>query len=310
MTIYIDIVLIENICMNYIILFASNYILKEKVRHVRLLLSAFLGAIYAIITYMQLLKVYSNIIMKIILSIVMVYIAYKPKKIKKLFKQLILFYLISFVFGGCSFALLYFVKPQEIIMKNGMYVGTYPLKIAILGAIVGFVIAVIAFKIVKTRLRKNDMFCKIKIFLEEKSVEIIAMLDTGNLLKDPISRMPVVIVEKEIIEKIFPSNILENLQNIIGGDAKEELYGEETLKYLSKFRVIPFNSLGKQNGMLLGFKPSKLIVYLNDNEEIIKNVIIGIYDEKLSKKSTYNALIGLDITERSDENGYIEKINK
>ena len=136
MTIYLDVVLIENLCMNYIILFATGYLLKIKIKHVNLIISATFGGIYSILAYMEILEIYSNFFLKIILSIVMVYLAYKAKNIKQLAKQLIFFYLTSFVFGGCAFALLYFVKPQEILMKNGVLIGTYPLKIAILGGIV------------------------------------------------------------------------------------------------------------------------------------------------------------------------------
>ncbi|MCI8344677.1 MAG: sigma-E processing peptidase SpoIIGA [Clostridia bacterium] len=311
MTIYLDVVLIENLCMNYIILFGTGYILKMKLKHIRLIASALLGGVYSILAYTNVLQIYSNIIAKILLSIVMVYIAYNPRNIKLLTKQIIIFYLTSFVFGGCSFALLYFVKPQDILMKNGTYIGTYPLKIALLGGIVGFTITVIAFKTVKYRLSKNDMFCEIKIFFGQKSINAKAMIDTGNLLKDPITRIPVIVVEKDILYEIIPCKILDNLEQIVGGDIREnEIYEEEFVEYISKFRVIPFNSLGKQNGLLLGFKASKVITYIDANEEELKNVIIGIYDKKLSKKDKYNALLGLEILEGSKENEFITSTSK
>lgn len=299
MTIYLDIVLIENLVMNYIILFATGYILKTKIKHIRLIISALLGGIYSILVYTQILAAYSNIIMKLILSIVMVYIAYNPKNIKLLSKQIIIFYLTSFVFGGTAFALLYFIRPQDILMKNGVFIGTYPLKIALLGGTVGFTITVIAFKIVKYRISKNDMFCEIEIFFGENSVKAKAMLDTGNMLKDPITRMPVIVVEKDLLYEIIPYKILDNLEQIIGGDIPNEFYEEINVEYISKFRVIPFTSLGRQNGLLLGFKASKVITYIDSNEEELKNVIIGIYDKKLSKKDKYNALLGLEILEGS-----------
>ena len=115
MTIYLDIVLIENLIMNYIILFATGYILKIKLNHIRLIISALLGGIYSILAYMEILEIYTNFFMKILLSVVMVYLAYNAKNIKLLLKQITIFYLTSFVFGGCSFALLYFVKPQETL---------------------------------------------------------------------------------------------------------------------------------------------------------------------------------------------------
>lgn len=299
MTIYLDVVLIENLVMNYIILFATGYILKTKLNHIRLIIAALLGGIYSILAYTQILEAYSNILMKLILSVVMVYVAYNPKNIKILSKQIIIFYLTSFVFGGTAFALLYFIKPQNILIKDGVFIGTYPLKIALLGGIVGFTITVIAFKIVKYRISKNDMFCEIEIFFGEKSVKAKAMLDTGNMLKDPITRMPVIVVEKDILYEIIPYKILDNLEQIIGGDIPNEFYEEINVEYISKFRVIPFTSLGRQNGLLLGFKASKVITYIDSNEEELKNVIIGIYDKKLSKKDKYNALLGLEILEGS-----------
>lgn len=310
MTIYIDVILIENLCMNYIILFATSYILKIKRNHFRMLVSSLLGGIYSILAYMQVLQVYSNFLIKIILSIAMVYLAYNAKNIKILMKQIIIFYLTSFVFGGCALALLYFVKPQEILMKNGMYIGTYPLKIALLGGIVGFTITVIAFKVVKYRMTKKDMFCNVTIYLKEKYINVRAIIDTGNMLKDPISRMPVIVVEKDVLYEIIPYKILNNLEKIIGGDTNSEIYDEESVEYISKFKVIPYTSLGRQNGLLLGIKADKVKIELDANEEDLKNVIIGIYDKKLTKKDNYNALLGLDILEGREENEYITSISK
>jgi len=243
--------------------------------------------------------------MKFLLSVIMVYIAYNAKNIKSLAKQIVMFYLVSFVFGGCAFALLYFIKPQEIIMKNGMYVGTYPLKVALLGGIVGFTITVIAFKVVKARLRKKDLYCEIEIYLNEKSVRTKAMIDTGNMLKDPITRMPVIVVQKNILYDIIPYKILDNLENIIGGDVPKELYEDENIQYISKFRVIPYSSIGKQNGLLLGFKASKVETYFDENKKEIQNVVVGIYNQSLSKKEEYCALLGLDLLEGSEQNEYI-----
>ncbi len=136
MTIYIDIIFLENLFMNYIILYATGIILKAPIKIIRTFLSSTIGSIYAIISYMSILKISSNIFLKVILSISMVYIAYNPKNIKSFFKELIIFYLTSFTFGGVAFALLYFVSPQNILMENGVLVGTYPIKIVLVGGIV------------------------------------------------------------------------------------------------------------------------------------------------------------------------------
>lgn len=118
MTIYIDIIFLENLFMNYIILFATGTIVKAPIKIMRTLISSIFGSVYAIVSYMSILEIYSSTLLKIILSISMVYIAFGSKNIKQFFKQLIIFYLTSFTFGGVAFALLYFISPQNILMMK------------------------------------------------------------------------------------------------------------------------------------------------------------------------------------------------
>lgn len=294
MTIYIDVVFIENLIMNYIILFATSIIIKVKIKHIRLILASGLGAIYSIIAYMSILEMYSSVILKIILSVIIVYIAYNPQNVKNMWKYLVIFYMTSFVFGGAAFALIYIVKPQDILMKNGLFLGTYPLKTIILGTIVAFVVIVTSFKLVKSKISKKDMFCTIKININKVEIETKAMIDTGNLLKEPISNTPVIVVEHTLLYDCMPKEILNNLENILGGDF-ENISEEVKNKYISKLKVIPFSSLGKQNGMLIGIKPEEVTVINDENENKINNVIIGIYNKSLTKRGEYRALIGIEL---------------
>ncbi len=294
MTIYIDVVLIENILMNYIILFTTGLILKIKIKHLRLILASFIGAIYSIIAYMGILEIYSSIVLKIILSIIIVYIAFNPQNIKKLWKDILIFYMVSFVFGGAAFALIYIVKPQDILMKNGLFLGTYPLKTVLLGAIVAFIIIITAFTVVKTKISKKDMYCQIKIKINGKYIKAKTMIDTGNMLKEPITNTPVIIVEHTLLYECMPKEILNNLENIIGGDFSQ-VPEDIRKKYISKLKLIPYSSLGKQNGMLIGIKPETVKIITDEQEEERKNVIIGIYNKSLTKKGEYRALIGIEL---------------
>lgn len=294
MTIYIDIVLIENLIMNYIILLTVAIVLKIHRNNVRILGSSLIGALYAIFAYTSTLEIYSTIFVKILLSIIMIYIGFKPQNIKILCKQILLFYLTSFVFGGAAFSLLYFIKPQDVLMKNGVLLGTYPLKTVMLSAIVGFIVVVITFKIVKNRISKKDMYCKIDISLNNKNIETIAMIDTGNLLKEPITNTPVIVVEHTLLYDVIPKEILNNLNEILGGDfskVPEKIKNE----YMLKLKVIPFTSLGRQNGMLLGIKADNVKVVKEEEIHIVNKTIVGIYNKSLTKKGEYRALVGLEV---------------
>ncbi len=295
MTIYIDVVLIENLIMNYIILLATGMILKIKIKHIRLIIGSLLGAIYTIIGYIGILEIYSSFILKIILSIMIVYIAYYPQSLKKMWKELLFFYLTSFVFGGVAFSLIYIVKPQEIIMKNGLFLGTYPLKTVILGAIVAFVIIITSFKIIKNKISKKDLICEITVEIENRKITTKALIDTGNMLKEPITNTPVVVIEHTLLYDVIPKEILNHLEEIIGGDF-EKIPEDIKNKYVSKLKLIPYSSLGKQNGMLLGIKAKKLTIVKGEEKDKVEkeNIILGIYDKSLTKKGEYRAIIGME----------------
>ena len=295
MTIYIDVVLVENIIMNYIIIFATSVILKIKVKQFRIILASLIGSIYAVLEYMYPIQIYSGIVMKLLLSIIITYIAFNSQTIKKFVHQLIIFYLTTFAFGGTALAMLYFIKPSELFIENGAFQGIYPIKTIFLGGIIGFFIIVIAFKIVKTKISIKDIFYNITIKVNNTYINTKAMVDTGNLLKEPITNTPVIIVEHTLLYEVIPKEILNNLGNILGGDLSlipENIQNE----YISKFRFIPYASLGKQNGMLLGIVADEVKI-TEDFEEYktIEKVILGIYDKSLTKRGEYRVLLGIDL---------------
>ena len=87
------------------------------------------------------------------------------------------------------------------------------------------------------------MHCNIKVNINSKCTYVNAIIDTGNFLRDPITKIPVIVAEKDTLTNIVPDYILNNLDKIINGE--DINLGE----YTSKVRIIPFTSLryGKWN---------------------------------------------------------------
>ena len=138
------------------------------------------------------------------------------------------------------------------------------------------------------------MYCKIKIKMNENIIETMAMIDTGNLVKEPITNTPVVIVESSLLEGIIPNEILDNLENILHGDLSNISLKIQN-EYFTKLRCIPYSSLGKENGMLVGIKIPEIMVQKEDEEKKTNNIILGIYDKNLTKRGEYKALVGVEL---------------
>ena len=93
--------------------------------------------------------------------------------------------------------------------------------------------------------------------------------------------------EQDII--ITPINENENQEpmTVIKEETKKE--------YLTRLKLIPYSSLGKQNGMLVGIKPEYIEIENEEQIKKIENVIIGIYNKSLTKKGEYRALVGIEL---------------
>ena len=133
------------------------------------------------------------------------------------------------------------------------------------------------------------------IRIQGKELKAIGLVDTGNQLVDPLTGSPVVIVEYGILKRYLPSELQEIIDNSGEVDLSKltEITPEEGSGF--SFRLIPFTTIGKSHGMLVGFRPDEIIV-LTGNESLHKtNVVIGIYNRRLSPRGAYHALLHPDL---------------
>ena len=293
MTIYLDIIFWENFILNFIILIAVSVITKAKRNYIKIITASLIGSVYAIFYYLIRMNLIIEFFMKIFLSFVMVYVSFCPRTFKDCLRKIIIFYLTSFVFGGGAIAIIYMVNSGKVSIQNGIIIGSYSIKTIFIGIMIAFAIIVISFKLIKSKISKKDLLCEIQIKLNNEIIKTIAMIDTGNMLKEPITNIPVIVVEKDILDKAIPETILNNIENILGGDFTK-ISNEIENEYISKLKVIPYMSLGKENGMLLGIKADEASFTDGDGEIKLQKVIIGIYNKKLSKNGKYHALVGIN----------------
>ena len=168
------------------------------------------------------------------------------------------------------------------------------MKVIFISAIIAFGIIIIGFKIVKSKISPKDMYCNIEIKINQKNIKTKAMIDTGNFLKEPITNTPVIVMEHTLLYECIPKEILNHMENILGGDFSE-IPDKVKEEYISRLKVIPFSSLGKQNGMLLGIKADSVKIEKEEEEKTNQDVIIGIYNKSLTKKGEYRALLGIEL---------------
>ncbi len=296
MEIYLDILLLENLVINYLILYVTAKFSKLRVSTLRLFAGAAVGALYVIFIILQPVKIYYTTFAKILLSFFIIAITFSPRKVLPFLKTLVIFYISTFIFAGAALAFLFFNQQGGFVRNGIVYVfGQSKWSLIFFSLVTVGIIIKIFMEVIQSRITRDKLLIPVKIAFDNRIIGLAALVDTGNSLKDPLTNLPVMVVEFKALEELLPTEIRSIFENSKENDLNCVTATISTSKWFSRFRLIPFSSLGKENGMLIGFKPDFIEVGEEEEKRDIKNVIVGIYNRSLSRNEKYKALLGPDL---------------
>lgn len=294
MTVYFDVIFLENLIMNFFILYCTAKLTRTIFKYCRIAFGALVGALYVIILmYVPENRVLYSLPAKVVLSVIIIWTSFKVLNIIHLFKILSVFYLSSFLFAGAALAFSGF-SSQVGVAAGGriIYSGDYKWSILMFSAIFIFILVKVLKNVYLLKIPGNKIIKSLKITAGEKQICLDALIDTGNSLTDPFTNYPVIIVEYSAIEELIPQKIKEMMQNDLNEDTIKICETFAQTEWASRLRLIPFNSIGRKGGFLIGFRPDKVSISKNKKEVDTSKVIIAIYTDKLSQNNNYNALVG------------------
>lgn len=290
MVIYVDEMFLENFIMNYLIIYMTGYILKNKTIWYKRVLGAGVGAVYVIFSYILNVTIYQEFIYKFILSAFIILISFNIGGVKDFIKSFFVFYLITFMIGGVSFGFIYLLNIKINTYDGGVYIEKFPLQVIIISTFTVFICVKIIGIILKNKMRFNTTILPIEIFLNNKKIRVDALFDTGNTVRAPYTNKNVIFVEIESLKQLVPYTVYEVLKNCDEIDKLSDYY------WKTRFTFIPFSTVGHDREMILGIKPDKVIVFMDERRIITNDVVIGVCKRKLSKGEKYSALLGNIIT--------------
>ena len=107
------------------------------------------------------------------------------------------------------------------------------------------------------------------------------------------------ITEYDTVRELIPDDVQKVFEQEKENDLNAIAQIMAISKWASRFRIIPFRSLGRENGMLVGFKPDEIIIFDSDRRIRSCNIIVAIYRKNLSKDGEYGALIHPEMLKES-----------
>lgn len=205
MKIYVDLIIILNFILDFLLLLSLSLILKRNAKILRLLLGALIGGISIVFLFINVSSL-ELFFYKVFISILMILISFGFKNIKYTFKNMVYLYLLSIILGGG----LYFINDELAYKNEGLIFFHNGFSINVLIIIIAS--PIILFLYIKDSRKHKERISKLYevtiTFLNGKKVNVTGFLDTGNNLYDPYKKRPILIISKDVLKNYHPRIIL------------------------------------------------------------------------------------------------------
>lgn len=280
--------IVAALIFDYMLLWATAEVARAHTSAGRLAVAALVGVGYFVVhTLAQsgLVPGYGQlrlIPVVLLVSVTMLVIAFGVLPLRRLLAVGAYFYGIGFVSAGAGTVASFLVgspaapDPVAGFMAAG-------------GAIL--VIAELGWGVLQRRLWQQLYQMPLEMEFGRRRCRVMALVDTGNRLRDPLTGQPVVVVEQATLARLLPTDLQPAVERMETGDltAVSRLLASE--RWSSRFRVIPFSSIGRRHGLLIGFRPDAVRLIMDGRPVPAGDCILGVYKGPLDPDGAYQALI-------------------
>ena len=259
-TLYIDVYFMINFTVDILAIFVALKMVHLGIRMRRIILCGILGGAFAILELflpIKALEVLLAAIFLLLITQISCIGASWSRRIKFLFSFYISTFLISGIVNFMYQLMDRYVK--NIAIESGQSTNK---KALVFSLIILLMIGALRLFIMMFSGATNETNVDLVINIGGKRLEIEALIDTGNLVKDPMNMNPVIFIKKAYAERIFAKEVLE-LSHL----------DDLPLEYRKRIRLIPVTR-GGQTHVMTGVKVDSVIMRREEREEPLDATIV------------------------------------
>ena len=281
--VYVDTLFFLNLAVDYFLLVLTAKVAGAYIKRSRLLVSALVGALLAVLLYFLPLPKALALVLRLAVCCVTALAAFMGEPGKSWPRLLGIFVMVTLLLAGIVLGL------SELgggaYMQNGILYFEISGTVMVLSFTAVYVLSGLVLG--KGRASPGRSYQEVTAEMGERSVRFRALTDSGNLLRDPMSGRKVIVVEGRAIAPLFDGMTGELLQSL------EALAPETALEQLRRCGNTPFWLLpartAAQNALMVVFRPEKL--YIDGN--LREDYILGLAGRQLEIGGDCRALMGV-----------------
>lgn len=265
MTVYLDMVFFINLLYQLGILYITGLLFRMKRNIFRMAAASALGsACYCAMIVMGLpvMKFPGNLLAGTALGVFSAVAAFYPVARKKLLWVLLCEVVLSLCLSGILDLWGEEAKGGYLMLTSSaalVFMGLFCIKMK---------------RWLLERLQEEKSILRVRLYHKGRKADTYGLVDTGNGLVDPISKEPVIIIQKSLSEKLL----------------LKEGIGEQ-----KGYRVIPYGSIGRKKGILEAFRMERLEILKErengEDEAIIREKVLCAVCEENYSNNAYEVIL-------------------
>ena len=276
MTVYADVLFAVNMIVDYFLLRACGAFLHKKPKTPRIVLSAAVGGVSSLYIFFPYRSVAADVLVKTVFCIIMTLCAFGLVTFKQVIKNSAVLFIITCAYAGAMTALWLTFKPKGMYINNSVvYFDISPLVLVVC-TVIGYIIFIIG-NLIFSRSALRSERCEVRVTVGDKSIDMTAIADTGNSVRDVFGNSEVIIADKKYVGKLFE-----------GFDSNPDG------RYNSRYRALPCNTVSGTD-MLDGYRCDSAVIRSKGTAITLEKPILAV--SKTALDDYYSAIINPDILE-------------
>jgi stage II sporulation protein GA (sporulation sigma-E factor processing peptidase) len=294
LTVYLDVIWALNLLFDSLLLYLTAIVLKRSIRIWRLLAGGFIGSLIILLSFTPLHDYTNHPISKLLCSVLMVLMVFGFKRFSFFVKALMTLYVSTFLLGGALIGTHYFIQYNSEWTVKALHASIYGFgdPITWLFVMIGFPIA---WHFSRRNIESMEMskiqfnqLVRVEVRIGLETIEVKGLVDSGNQLYDPLSKLPVMFVSiKNHLEKV--SEPIMKLAD----DPEEVIMGSSELPddWQNRLRIIPCKVIGQEHQLIVAVKPDSILIEQNNDQYLCEKGLVSFTIKQLSADDAFQCIV-------------------
>ncbi|MBR1567977.1 MAG: sigma-E processing peptidase SpoIIGA [Lachnospiraceae bacterium] len=276
-TLYPDLILAINLLADITILYLTARLTRQPTAWWRLLLAGGFGsAVSLVILILRFHGIIVNYAVSVLaVEILMITIAFSVRRVR----QLILL-------CGCHMVCAVLLHGILYMVLQAMHIEYLP--VLMLACLILWLLYQ-GYERYRSVTHDSSQIYTGLLYWEERSILGQGFVDTGNTLIDPVSGRFVVIVDGKWIQPLLPPAYQEIVGRYLLSGSID--YAYITAEHLYQVRVIPYRTIGEEEGTMLAIQCRKLVISNQEESYKYAPAVIGISRTSIRQGEEYQMIL-------------------